>query len=354
MDVQTWRDEQRRLREALRAQRRTPDGRGVIQQVELNPPDLTGTPIVSGGGALGRVIVTVKKLLRRLLAPYLLVPQTRFNQQVVAALAEQREQLDTIVRLLDVPAELANAASEEQRAAGDRHAATEHGTAALDYLGFEERFRGSKDSTESRQVEYLEYFSGNGQVLDVGCGRGEFLAMLRERGVSARGVDLDEDMVAHCREQGLTVECADAVDFLNRQPDGSFDGVFMSQVIEHLTTRHLVTLLEAIARKTSAGAILVVETINPESLPVLMRWFWLDPTHVRLVHSETLQYLMEKASFTVKTVQFRSPVSDEEQFPTLKPAGVSAGELSTYNKAISRINTRLYGPLDYFVVGQST
>jgi 2-polyprenyl-3-methyl-5-hydroxy-6-metoxy-1,4-benzoquinol methylase len=338
MDAQTWRTEQRRLREALRAQRRTPDGRDAIQAVELQPPDLTRTPIVSSGGVRGRVIVEAKKLLRRLLAPYLLEPQTRFNQQVSTALSEQRDQLESIAHLIGVSTELSNAAM--------KHAQE------FDYLGFEERFRGSKDATEARQAEYLDYFSG-GEVLDIGCGRGEFLAMLRERGTTARGVDLDADMVAHCRARGLAVECADAVEFLNRQPDGRFEGVFMSQVIEHLTPDHLVALLEAIGRKTSTEAVLIIETINPESLPVLMRWFWLDPTHVRLVHPETLQYLLEKAGFEVKTVQFRRPVPDDEQIPTLELASVPADELTPYNQAITRVNARLYGPLDYFVVGQT-
>jgi O-antigen chain-terminating methyltransferase len=148
-------------------------------------------------------------------------------------------------------------------------------------------------------------------------------------------------------------DCAEAVEFLNRQPDGAFGGVFMSQVVEHLPTDHLVTLLDAIGRKTSDGAVLIIETINPESLAVLMRWFWLDPTHVRLVHPETLQYFIEQAGFTIKTVQFRRQVPDEELLPTLTLRDIAGEELTTYNEAITQVNARLFGPLDYFVVGQS-
>jgi 2-polyprenyl-3-methyl-5-hydroxy-6-metoxy-1,4-benzoquinol methylase len=347
MDAQTWKTEQRKLRDALRAERRTPDGRTSLpppdeaQLVALDPPDLLRTPIVSGRGAPGRLIVEAKLLLRRLLAPFVLAPQTRFNQALVAALMEQREQLAEITRLLHGP--------DADKPAGTSPAGD---VAALDYLGFEDRFRGSSEAIASRQTEYLDYFFERGEILDIGCGRGEFLAMLRERGTAARGVDLDEEMVARCREQGLTAEWAEAVDFLNRQPDGVFGGVFMSQVVEHLSTEHLVTLLEAIGRKTSEGAVLIVETINPESLPVLMRWFWLDPTHVRLVHPETLQYFIEKAGFTVKTVQFRREVPDEDLFPTLPRSDSAPDELTSYNAAIARVNARLFGPVDYFVVGQ--
>jgi O-antigen chain-terminating methyltransferase len=341
MDEQTWKTEQRKLRDALRAQRRTPDGRmalappGQAQVAELQPPDLLRAPLVSQRGAPGRVVVEAKRLLRRLLAPFVLEPQTRFNQAVAAALRAQRDQLEEITRLLQAATE------------------TETPAAAIDYLGFEERFRGSSDEIASRQAEYLDYFFERGEVLDVGCGRGEFLAMLRERGTTARGVDLDEQMVARCREQGLKADCAEAVEFLNRQPDGAFGGVFMSQVVEHLPTDHLVTLLDAIGRKTSDGAVLIIETINPESLAVLMRWFWLDPTHVRLVHPETLQYFIEQAGFTIKTVQFRRQVPDEELLPTLTLRDIAGEELTTYNEAITQVNARLFGPLDYFVVGQS-
>ncbi len=308
-----------------------------IPSVDLHPPDLLRTPIVSQRGVTGRLMIAAKKLLRRLLGPFVLEPQTHFNQAVVAALAEQR---DILMAVAALPAAADVDASES--------AATE-----IDYLGFEERFRGSKQAIESRQTEYLDYFFECGEILDIGCGRGEFLWMLQERGILARGVDVDEDMVARCREQGLIADCTDAIEFLDRQPDGSFGGVFISQVVEHLSTEYLVALLDAIGRKTSTGAVLIIETINPESLPVLMRWYWLDPTHVRLVHPETLQYFMEQAGFAVKTVQFRRAVPDEECFPSLELASVPADELTTYNEAIAGINARLFGPLDYFVVGRS-
>lgn len=343
MDAQRWRTEQRKLREAMRAQRHTPDRRGTIApipeipSVDLHPPDLLRTPIISKRGALGRLIVEAKKLLRRMLAPFVLEPQTHFNRAVVVTLAEQREELGALARFLEALAEDASG-----RVAAE-----------IDYLGFEERFRGSKQAIKDRQTEYLDYFFERGEILDIGCGRGEFLWMLQERGIPARGVDIDEDMVARCREQGMIADCADAIEFLDRQPDGAFGGVFISQVVEHLSTEYLVALLDAIGRKTSTGAVLIIETINPESLPVLMRWYWLDPTHVRLIHPETLQYFIEQAGFAVKTVQFRRAVPDEECFPSLELASVPADELTAYNEAIAGINARLFGPLDYFVVGQS-
>jgi SAM-dependent methyltransferase len=343
MDTQRWQDEQRRLREALRAGRlpaRRPDRVDPdieIPTEDLSPPNLLTTPIVSQRGMLGRLIIGAKTVLRRLLGPFVLEPQTQFNQAVAMALAEQRELLVTLFAQVS-PAE----ANKPGPATGK-----------MDYLGFEERFRGSSDAIGARQTEYLDYFHDRGEILDIGCGRGEFLSMLQERGTPARGVDLDEDMVARCREQGLIAECCDAIDYLKRQPDDSFGGVFMSQLVEHLTTDYLVALLETIGRKTSKGAVLIAETINPESLPVLMRWYWLDPTHVRLVHPETLQFQFEQAGFAVKTVQFRRPVPVDEQLPSLELPNLSPEQLSAYNDAVKGLNARLFAPLDYFVVAQS-
>jgi 2-polyprenyl-3-methyl-5-hydroxy-6-metoxy-1,4-benzoquinol methylase len=343
MDTQQWRDEQRKLREAVRAQQRSAgeNGHGVAKiepgHVKLIPPDLLSTPIVSQRGAPGRAVVAAKQLLRRLLAAFVLEPQTKFNEALVEELAEQRAMLMAL-------------AARPAPAAGEAHEAS---TSGLGYLSFEERFRGSKEAIEDRQREYLDYFYERGEVLDIGCGRGELLWMLQERGTPARGVDADEDMVARCREQGLIADCSDAIEFLERQPDGAFGGVFISQVVEHLSTDYLVAMLDAIRRKTAKDAVLIIETINPESLPVIMRWYWLDPTHVRLVHPETLQYFMQQAGFTVKAVQHRRPVPQEETFPSLELSGVPAAELANFNEAVEGLNARLFGPLDYFVVGQS-
>jgi 2-polyprenyl-3-methyl-5-hydroxy-6-metoxy-1,4-benzoquinol methylase len=343
MDTQQWRDEQRKLREAVRAQQRSAGENGhdafklEPAHSKLVPPNLLSTPIVSGRGAAGRAIVAAKRLLRRLLAAFVLEPQTRFNEALVEELAEQRSMMQALA----------------ERPVGPAADAGEASTSGLGYLGFEERFRGSKESIEDRQREYLDYFFERGEVLDIGCGRGELLWMMQERGIPARGVDVEEDMVVRCREQGLIADCSDAIEFLEAQPDGAFGGVFISQVVEHLSTGYLVDLLDAIRRKTAKDAVLIVETINPESLPVITRWYWLDPTHVRLVHPETLQYFMQQAGFTVKTVQFRRPVPPEETFPSLELSGVPPAELANFNEAVQGLNARLFGPLDYFVVGQS-
>lgn len=339
MDARSWRDEQRNLRDAVRTRRQSEPGEqrdtaGIaIEPLGLQPLDLLATPIVSQRGAPGRAVIGTKRLLRRLLAPFLLEPQTKFNQEVVAVLAEQHAQLAA----LSSRQALSLTVDE----------------APFDYAGFEDSFRGSTDAIAARQAEYLPYLIDHGEILDVGCGRGELLAMLHARGASARGVDVDAEMVARCHRQGLPAEHADAVEYLERQPDGFFGAVFMSQVVEHLTSDYLATLLDAIGRKTRQEGVLIVETLNPESLPVLTRWFWLDPTHVRLLHPETLQFFMRQAGFEIKTVQFRNEVADEDRLPQLRLDGVSERSLASFNDSVEALNARLFGALDYFVVGQN-
>jgi cyclopropane fatty-acyl-phospholipid synthase-like methyltransferase len=117
------------------------------------------------------------------------------------------------------------------------------------YVGFEDQFRGSQADIRERVSEYLDIFQGATDVLDIGCGRGEFLSLLRERGVRARGIDLNGAMVDVCRQQGLDATEADALTYLHAQPDSSLGGLFAAQVIEHLDPRYLTSLLDAAFEK---------------------------------------------------------------------------------------------------------
>ena len=113
-------------------------------------------------------------------------------------------------------------------------AAQPRADALPDYFAFESRMRGSTEHVRHAQRAYVEDFRDAAPVLDVGCGRGEFLELLREAGIEARGVDADADMVAYARGEGLEVEQADALDHFATLGDGSLGGVFLAQVVEHL------------------------------------------------------------------------------------------------------------------------
>src|SRR5207253_8722927 len=113
-----------------------------------------------------------------------------------------------------------------------------------DYFAFESRMRGSTAEVRARQAVYVDEFRDAAPVLDVGCGRGEFLGLLREAGLEARGVDADADMVAYARGEGLEVEQADALAYLEAVQEGSLGGIFAAQLVEHLPPAPLLRLLE--------------------------------------------------------------------------------------------------------------
>jgi 2-polyprenyl-3-methyl-5-hydroxy-6-metoxy-1,4-benzoquinol methylase len=149
-----------------------------------------------------------------------------------------------------------------------------------DYFAFESRMRGSTELVRERQREYVDSFRNAAPVLDIGCGRGEFLGLLAEAGVEARGIDLDEDMVAYARGAGHDVEQADAITYLEGVPAESLGGVFCSHVVEHLQPPAIVRLLELAADRIRPGGTLVAETPNPRTLGILPGFF-ADLTHAQ-------------------------------------------------------------------------
>lgn len=177
----------------------------------------------------------------------------------------------------------------------------------FDYFLFEQRFRGPRSEIRRRQQVYLNDFRGRGQVLDLGCGRGEFVELLREHGVPAEGIDADEDMVDYCRDRGLPVRRADLFDHLGRLPAGSLDGVFASQVVEHLPPDRLWRLVHLCAAALRPGGVLVFETLNIVC-PAAAVCFYLDPTHVRPVPPDLMRFMLEQASFEVRVCRFTAPV----------------------------------------------
>lgn len=165
-----------------------------------------------------------------------------------------------------------------------------------DYVAFEDVFRLSEDVIRERQRPYLSLVDGRHPVLDVGCGRGEFLELLRADGVAARGVDLDPGMVARARAKGLEVEQGDAVAYLENLPDGSLGAVFAAQVVEHLPYEQLIAFMRLAEQKLQPGGRLIVETVNPHA-PGALKNFWLDLTHQHPIFPEVLLTLCRGIGF---------------------------------------------------------
>ena len=228
--------------------------------------------------------------------------------------------------------------------------------AALDsykYVGFEDQFRGPEHDIRERLTAYLPLFEGASDVLDVGCGRGEFLELLKQKGVSARGIDLNEEMAAVCRERGIDAQSGDALSYLLAQPDGSIGGLFASQVVEHLDPNYLMRFLEAAYHKLRPGSKIVLETINAACWYAFFSSYIRDVTHVRPLHPDTLRYLVSASGFQKVTVRFSAPVAEETRLRRI-PADPDRPESveTVFNENVGKLNDLLFTYLDYAAIGE--
>jgi O-antigen chain-terminating methyltransferase len=225
----------------------------------------------------------------------------------------------------------------------------------LNYVQFEDRFRGSRIEIKQRQKEFLLYFEKCTHVLDIGCGRGEFLELLAEHKIGGIGVDIDEDMVAYCKSKQLNAELGDAGSYLEKLDDNSLDGIFIDQVIEHLEPAYLIRLLALCHQKLKTGYYIVVETVNPLSFVSFVN-FYIDLSHVRPVHPETLQYLISAAGFSECEKKFLSlPPEDLRLKKMIAPSQSNEEEqtrIEIYNHNIEILNTILFGAQDYVIIGK--
>lgn len=230
------------------------------------------------------------------------------------------------------------------------------GAEAYKYVSFEDAFRGSQDDVRARQQEYLQYFEGAADVLDVGCGRGEFLNLLRERRIPARGVDVNAEMVERCRERGVEASRADALSHVAALPDGSLGGLFAAQVVEHLDAGYLVRLLEQAYRTLRPGSRVVLETINPASWVAFFSAYLRDVTHRQPLHPDTLSYLLRASGFVEVEVVYRSPLPAAAKLQRAAadpatPDGTAVRALTeTFNRNVDRLNALLFADQDYAAV----
>lgn len=215
----------------------------------------------------------------------------------------------------------------------------------IDYFDFENHFRGSEESIFRKQEIYLKYFIGKKNVLDLGCGRGEFLDTLYANDITSKGCDTYEPFVDYCREKGFEVECKDCLEFIKEQKE--VGGIMASQLVEHLNLSQVIELCKIAFEKLQDGAFLVMETPNPRCLSVFANSFYMDPSHRKPVHPLTLQYLTEKAGFK-KVEILNTPLSREGTIiPELNIEGAEQ-----FNDSMHQVQELLFGSQDYAIIAQ--
>lgn len=232
--------------------------------------------------------------------------------------------------------------------AAEAHKAAE----ASVYTAFENRFRGSREELRRRQAPDAKRFAGLAPVVDLGCGRGEFLELLRETGIAARGVEGNRNAVLECREKALDVVHGDLVDFLRAQADGSLGGVFAAQVVEHLPPAVLAALLTQAHRALRPGGLMVLETVNVRSATAFFEVYIRDLTHERPLHPETLTFLAAAHGFSEVVVELRAAIPAEGRLRSVPWQGLPGDAAAAINENVERLNALLFAPLDYAVIAR--
>lgn len=296
---------------------------------------------------LGAAIDAVKRLIHWGSRPYTDVVRERqaaFNGALVAALTSISNELDRL-----------DAGLARLNTRYDIGAFLDSIPAKRRLEGLQ-RTRGTVDDIACRQSHYVEIFRGApGPVLDIGCGRGEFINMLRTEGIECRGAEIDPLMAREAGAQGATVEQIDGIEALRRCAPGSLGGVFAAQVVEHLFPAELGKLLTLARRGLAPGGRIVLETVNVSSPAALSKSFFRDMDHKLPLHPEYLKLLLDLAGFEQVELHYSAPFGPEERLADLPPAneiGLTPAAREAVQNTIARLNDRLFGMQDYHVVGR--
>lgn len=260
----------------------------------------------------------------------------RMNHEMIGMTEQMGELQDSFRYLLaDVEVGMSKAAPE-----GAGSSADEPANVPIEfYSDLENAFRGSRDEIVSRQKSYLPLLqearenADGGGVLDLGCGRGEWLEICAEEKIQAVGVDTNPKFVDLCRSYDLEVELADVFDYLPELEDASLSMVTAFHLIEHLQPMQLMALIAQVRRVLRPGGVVLFETPNPENLNVGSHRFYIDPTHRNPIPPITGSFLLQYGGFAQVEVLRLHP-----------EAGESFGD--------ERLNTLLLGPQDYAVIGR--
>jgi O-antigen chain-terminating methyltransferase len=267
--------------------------------------------------------------------------EDRINREVSRLRAQQAVREERVARLIQTGIDL----PEVSVPVREPHGEAMHNMDAL-YAALEDEFRGSRDGIKELLSVYLPKLTAAGigsesmPILDVGCGRGEWLELLREHQLHAAGIDLNRVVLAICREHGLPVMEADAVAHLRSLPEASLGAVTAFHVIEHLELQPLLDFLDAIRRVLKPGGIAIFETPNPNNVFVSSRYFYLDPTHRHPIPPLLGRFLAEARGFE------RVEILELHPWPVEHRVDIGTG-----GEVAARFNECFYGPQDYAIIG---
>jgi SAM-dependent methyltransferase len=312
----------------------------LIQYLQRVLPTMDARDRVSAALATTRAELILEAFDRRQLS----------EARKVEGLLAVRHRLDALAEEVRALRGAGGAASSPARAAADEAPVAAAPAADAVYVAFENAFRGSRDEIRDRLRDYLPLFAGLGPVVDLGCGRGEFLELLREAGIEGRGVEGNAAAAAACRAAGLAVAHGDLLGFLRALPAASVGGVFAAQVAEHLPPAVLSAMLAESHRALRPGGRLLLETVNPASAAGFFDVYIRDLTHERPLHPDTLRFLAAASGFTDVRVELRAPVDAASRLRPIPAAGLPGPAVDALNENVARLNQVLFAPREYALI----
>jgi SAM-dependent methyltransferase len=311
--------------------------------------DLVGFGLTSRMGRLGRASTWLREALRRALLQ-VLHRQTEFNRAAIELIRSHQTQIEALGASVRAQIDI-QAGADDRLDALENRLPARSGRPGLDYLSFRERFHGTTEERRERLRRFVPWFTGCTEVIDAGCGTGEFLELLRDVGVAAVGVDNDEAMVGRCRELGLDAVHDDALRFIRGRPEESHGGILAAHLLEHLERGHVIDLVRLAFSRLRPGGVLVVATVNPMSL-LTYAGFYGDFTHAAPVPAPALEWLAQSCGFASVEIEYASPVPAEHKLAQLPASAGGEAQLEAFNRGLDAANELLFGFQEYALIAR--
>ncbi len=224
----------------------------------------------------------------------------------------------------------------------------------MNYFVFNELFGGSNDEIKANTEQFLDFFSGCKNVLDIGSGRGIFLELLKEKGIKGYGIDTNDDLISYCKRKDLNVQKDDVVTHLKKLNNKSLDGIFISHVIEHLKYEDITYMLKLCYEKMQYGSYMIIATPNILSMTVSSNTFYTDPTHITHVHPEFIKFLLRIYRFRDIQEIFYQPTSKDQMLKKIDDIdNLDDEQKNIYeimNSNIDILNNIIFGYRDYAII----